>query len=549
MADSMGSKIQGGVKDINQELKEEDIAQKAKEMGLSYVNLITVPVNPDLARVISKEESEEAGAVVFFKAGKRIRLAVVNPMQAKAQALILNLKGQGNEVNINLCSEESLKSGQRIYFTPQYQKHREKIENVVDENDLSSFADAIKDLESLQKQIEASPYDLALNYIQVGAYKAHASDVHFQPEEESVLVRFRVDGILKPVFYLSRRIYNGLTKQIKQLSHLKLNITKIPQDGQYSFSINQRQINVRVSLLPTQYGETCVMRLLDPNKAFQAFEALGFEGQSLEHIEQVIHLPQGLILVTGPTGSGKTTTMYSMLQSIDTKAKKVITLEDPIEYHLAGITQSQVDHDNNYSFNSGLRAILRQDPNVIMVGEIRDLETAETAAQASLTGHLVMSTLHTNSAVEALARLVNMGVKSFILAPAIDLIMAQRLVRKVCLSCGQPRVLTEGEKNQVQPIVQSIKEKGVNIPQKIEVKEAPGCEQCVNTGFSGQLAISEVLRFTPQLRDLILENTPLPEIYDYIEKELKMLSLKEDGVLKVLNGLTTFSEVWRVVGE
>ncbi len=543
-----GAKIQGGVQSIHQEMKERDIQSRAKELGLSYVNLIRIPVNPDFARVVDKKEAMDSRIVVFFKAGKRLRLAAMDPMDPKTQASLLRLKGKGYEVNINLCSEESLQSAQRIYFTPQYERRAEALENKVDESDLSSFVQAIEDLESLQQKIEASPYDVALNYIQVGGYKAHASDIHFQPEEESVLVRFRVDGVLRPVFYLSRLIYEGLMKQIKQLSHLKLNITQVPQDGQYSFSVNQRQINVRVSLLPSHYGETCVMRLLDPHRAFQAFEALGFEGQSLAHLRESVSLPQGMILVTGPTGSGKTTTMYSMLQSIDTKSKKVITLEDPIEYHLGGITQSQVRLDQGFTFSSGLRAILRQDPDVIMVGEIRDLETAETAAQAALTGHLVMSTLHTNSAVEALARLVNMGVKSFILAPAMDLIVAQRLVRKVCLDCAKPRSLTKEEKAQIEPIAISIQQKGVELPQSVQIKEAAGCPRCAQTGFLGQVAISEVLRFTPPLRDMILEGQSLPQVYHYVERELRMLSLKEDGVLKVLRGLTTLAEVYRVVG-
>jgi len=250
--------------------------------------------------------------------------------------------------------------------------------------------------------------------------------------------------------------------------------------------------------------------------------------------------------VTGPTGSGKTTTMYSMLQSIDTKSKKVITLEDPVEYELAGITQSQVDHDVEYTFASGLRAILRQDPDIIMVGEIRDLETAETAAQASLTGHLVISTLHTNSAIESISRLVNMGVKGFILAPALDLIVAQRLVRKLC-ECAEDKPIAETEKARIQPLLESITKKGVQPPaMPATLKHAKGCDKCGTIGYTGQMAIAEVLRFDPGLRDLLLEDKPMSEIHLYINEHLKMLSLSEDGVLKVIRGDTTLEEVFRV---
>jgi len=540
------TKVQNEIKDINQEFKEREVQANAKKLQIPYVNLISTPVNPDFARFLSQEDSEKAGAVIFFKSGKKIRLAVSDPDNPDTKALIEKLEGEKYEVNINLCSEESVKSAQKIYFKEAYKKS-ETLETEVSEKDLGSYTEEIKNLEQLRDKIEASTFDVALNLIQVGAYKANASDIHFQPEEKNVLVRFRIDGVLKPVFNLSRAIYDGITKEIKQLSHLKLNITDVPQDGQYSFIINQRKINVRVSILPSHYGETCVMRLLDTQKTFETFQDLGFEGEALRNLQEAVQLTHGMILVTGPTGSGKTTTMYSMLQSIDTQTKKIITLEDPIEYNLEGITQSQVNPDVDYNFALGLRAILRQDPNVIMIGEIRDLDTAETASQASLTGHLVITTLHTNSAVESLARLVNMGVKSFILAPAIDLIIAQRLVRKLCPDCAESKPITDAEKEHIQLALDSMQAKGLKTPQMpIKLSHPKGCDKCGNTGFLGQIAITEVLRFNQELRDLILENKPMPEIYDYIDKNLKMTTMREDGVLKVLKGVTTLDEVYRV---
>jgi type II secretory ATPase GspE/PulE/Tfp pilus assembly ATPase PilB-like protein len=299
--------------------------------------------------------------------------------------------------------------------------------------------------------------------------------------------------------------------------------------------------------LPTHYGESCVMRLLDSQNNQVSFEELGFEGTSLERIRQATRLSHGMVLVTGPTGSGKTTTLYSMLQSIDTQSKKVITLEDPIEYNLPGISQSQVDEEKGYTFAVGLRSILRQDPDVILVGEIRDVETAETAVQASLTGHLVFSTLHTNSALESIPRLLNMGIKSYVLAPALDLIIAQRLVRKLCPACAVSTPIKDSERKQITDTLESLKNRGIEAPAiPNELRSPKGCPVCSQTGFKGQVAIAEILPFDSTLRDLILANAPMPDIYRHIEMNLKMVSMYEDGVFKVLRGLTTLEEVERV---
>lgn len=539
------SKLAQGVEALKQQAEEQAVQNKAKELDMPYVNLLTVPINPDLAKVIPKEDAVGAGLAVFSQTGKKIRVGVVNIDHPATRALLEKLRQEEWFVEVSICSAGSLGQAHKLYFTEAYQKE-EAIQNVVVETDLGSVASEIAGLQELKGKIESAKYDAALNYVQVGAYKVHSSDIHFQPEKEFVQVRFRVDGVLKPVFQLKPKTYEGLIKEIKYLSHLKLNVTNIPQDGQYSFTINEKQINVRVSTLPTHYGEAIVMRLLDADRIRVSFEDLGFEGVALEHIKEAVTLTHGMILVTGPTGSGKTTTLYTMLQSVDTQTMKVITLEDPIEYNLEGISQSQIAEDQDYDFATGLRAILRQDPDVIMVGEIRDLETAETAAQASLTGHLVISTLHTNSAVESIPRLVNMGVKSFILAPAIDLIVAQRLVRRLC-ECAVTQPISESEKAHIEKTFQSIAQKGIEAPAMPDALKHPkGCEKCGDLGYRGQMSITEVLRFDDGLRALILENKPMPEIYDYINQNSKMLILAEDGVLKVIRGFTTLEEVDRV---
>lgn len=532
--------------EVNQQAKERALQQKAKEMGISYVNLEAMPINSDLTEVLSKEDAEIAKIALFFKSGKKLRLATYDPSKEKVKSAIKKLESRGYEVEVNICSKESLKVAHKIYFTKQYKM--DELQSEVKETDLGSFEDEISNLNELKDKIESVSFNKALNYIQVGAYKTHSSDVHFQPEEKNVIVRFRIDGVLKPIFNIEHKTYDGIIKEIKHFANLKLNVIDEPQDGQYSFKINERQINVRVSTLPTHYGEATVMRILDPQKTKISFEDLGFEGHALKIMQDAAKLSHGMILATGPTGSGKTTTLYTLLQSIDTETKKVITLEDPIEYNLEGISQSQVQEDKNYDFTRGLKAILRQDPDVIMVGEIRDLETAQTAVQASLTGHLVISTLHTNSAIESIPRLTNMGIKSFVLAPALSIIVTQRLVRKLCVDCAVEKQITESEKQHITKVFESIAGKEIEAPSMPnKLKHAQGCEKCSNTGFVGQIAIAEVLSFDQGLRNMILEKKPMREIYDYVDKSSKMLSLQEDGVLKAIRGITTLDEIYRVV--
>ncbi|MFH0820665.1 MAG: GspE/PulE family protein [Candidatus Peregrinibacteria bacterium] len=542
MSQDDNTKVQRGIQDINQAFKEREVESRAKTLGLPYVNLLTTPLNTDLNKILPREASEHAQAALFFKSGKQLRLAVVDPQADFTRALVDELTRKGYQVSLALASEESVQSAQRIYFKDRYQPQVE----VAEEKGSVTAEEEIANLGELKAKIENSRFDVALHIVEVGGYRATATDIHFQPQVESVVVRFRIDGVLHPVFSLNREIYEGILKELKQRSHLKLNVTTVPQDGQYTFDSNGRQINVRVSLLPTRYGEACVMRLMDPEKAFVDFKELGFSGEALRNLEEGIKLPHGLILVTGPTGAGKTTTLYALLKAMDTQAKKVITLEDPVEYNLPGVTQSQVSPEVGYTFSNGLRAILRQDPNVIMVGEIRDQETAEIAAQASLTGHLVISTLHTNAAIESIPRLINMGVKGFILAPALDLIIAQRLVRRLC-SCAVDRPVTAVEQEHIQVTLDQIKAKGLETPVlPPNLRRAVGCNACGKTGYRGQLAIAEVLRFNQELRDLLLEAKPMPVIYDYINKHCRMLSLHEDGILKVLGGITTLEEVYRV---
>ena len=328
---------------------------------------------------------------------------------------------------------------------------------------------------------------------------------------------------------------------------MRLNVTNVPQDGRYFFQVNDRKIDVRVSSIPTEYGESFVCRLLDSKKKNLSFEDLGFEGRNLDILHKALDIPNGMIMVTGPTGSGKTTTLYSMLTAFNEPDSKIITLEDPIEYHLSGITQSQINEKRGYSFGSGLRAILRQDPDIVMIGEIRDLDTAETAAQAALTGHILLSTLHTNSAIETVPRLLNIGLKPFMIAPALSIVTAQRLVRKVCTFCQEQKSVSESERKTLQEAIDQIHQAQPTLALTIPatLPHAPGCDKCSKTGYLGQLSIAEMFINNDELKEAILAEKSTTELFNIVRAG-GMLTLGEDGVLKVLRGLTTLSEIERV---
>ena len=366
--------------------------------------------------------------------------------------------------------------------------------------------------------------------------------------ENGVVIRFRIDGNLTDVFTLDFSQYKLVLERLKYKSDLKLNITDVPQDGKYRIQEAEKKIDVRISTLPVRAGENVVCRVLDLENAIVPLENLGFMWTSKRQIEKSLKKKNGMILVTGPTGSGKTTTLYSMLNYLNTTEKKVITLEDPIEYELPGVVQSEVSEKRGYTYATGLKALMRQDPDIIMIGEIRDLETANIAAQASLTGHLVLATLHTKSASETLERLMNMGMRGYVLAASIDLIIAQRLVRKICPHCKESY---EADHDQTEIIKWMMKDIGIESVSKAK-KEAyklyrgAGCEMCGNSGYKGRLGVFEVLYFTQKIRDLIRDGASPAEILEEARKN-DLMVMREDGVLKAMKGETTLEELFKVI--
>ncbi|MBU0981879.1 type II/IV secretion system protein [Patescibacteria group bacterium] len=534
------------VKDINRDFEERAVMERAQKMGMSYIDIEKVHINPDHLKVISVEDATQSLIVPFYKVGKKIRLAISHPTNPGTQAIIRKLKEDGFAINVNLASDPGIKKA-LAYYQNQAAVAPIQTENIVNEEEIESYQAEIENLGALRQKIREVTAEEALNFINVGALKTGASDIHYQPEETRVIVRFRIDGVLQEVLEIDKSTYNYISNQLKYKSGMKLNVDTIPQDGRFFFTVNKRKIDVRVSSIPTEYGESFVCRLLDSKKKSLSFEELGFEGRNLALLKHALTIPNGMILVTGPTGSGKTTTLYSLLTEFNTPDSKIITLEDPIEYHLSGITQSQINEKRGYTFGSGLRAILRQDPDIVMIGEIRDFDTAETASQAALTGHVLLSTLHTNSAIETIPRLINIGLKPFMVAPSLSIVMAQRLVRKVCSYCVTQQPMNEGERTVLTKAIEQIKQiyPDMQLSLPPTLPQAAGCDKCNNTGFLGQLSIAEMFVNDDALQDLILSDKTTGELFKHVRAN-GMLTMGEDGILKVLRGVTTLSEIERV---
>ena len=411
---------------------------------------------------------------------------------------------------------------------------------VAPENDLDKFlGQPVKDLEAYTGIVKTSNIPLILAATIALAVNMKASDIHIEAEGEDLRIRFRVDGVLKDILKAPLPLHSALISRIKILSRLKIDETRVPQDGRFDVKTQNHEIDLRVSTLPTVRGEKAALRILDKSQNIYTLEDLGFEGRNLKIIEENITKPYGVILATGPTGSGKSTSLYSILKKISTPSVNVITLEDPVEYEMPGINQCQVKPKIGFSFAEGLRSVLRQDPNIIMVGEIRDAETAGMATHAALTGHLVLSTLHTNDAAGALPRLTNMGVEPFLITSSLNVVIGQRLVRKICQHCKReakvpPELMVEIEKEL----------SGSNLPQPYVFYEGAGCDQC-NSGYSGRAGIYEVLVMSDKIESLAIERRPASEIKAAAVAD-GMITMKQDGLVKALRGITTISEVLRV---
>jgi type II secretory ATPase GspE/PulE/Tfp pilus assembly ATPase PilB-like protein len=391
------------------------------------------------------------------------------------------------------------------------------------------------------------PVTEILEVILAGGINLDSSDIHIEPEEKRAKIRVRIDGILQDVLFFEKETYKSLLSRIKLLSGLKLNISDRPQDGRFSVLLKDLIIEIRASSLPAEHGESIVLRILNPKNLIE-LESLGLRKDLLNRIEKEIRKPNGMIIVTGPTGCGKTTTLYAFLRKIENPGIKIITIEDPIEYHLKGISQTQVDPQKGYDFASGLKSVMRQDPDVILVGEIRDKKTVKTALQAALTGHLVLTTVHTNDAAGVVSRLTSLGANLANIGPALNTAIAQRLVRRVCSECKKFETPTPEELKKLKKELKSLKLDIPKITKNVKIPKTKGCKDCNFTGYKGRAGVFEMFLVDDEMEKFILKNPAIVELRNLAAKK-GMITMRQDGFIKVLQGITTIEEVERVVGE
>ena len=532
---------------------------------LPYIDLSRFAINTDALRLVPEVEAREANLACFKITGRTLFVVIVSPNNPKTQGVLEELRNKNFVLNIYLGSEASLKRAWDRYAEISQSSRTEA--GVIDiANDaITELLAKTKTLAEVQKLIVEE--DAAaragggvsglLEIILAGSLITLASDIHLEPQAEKVRLRYRLDGVLHDVSEFNPRLYQQLLSRVKLISDLKLNIKASAQDGRFSIrtgvgpvSPTGGEIEIRTSVLPGAYGESLVLRVLNPLAIQVTFETLGIEPKLFEIIAREIAKPNGLILLTGPTGSGKTTTLYAFLRRINDPGTKIITIEDTIEYHLTGVNQTQVNPEKNYTFLSGLRSALRQDPDVIMVGEIRDKETAKIAVNAALTGHLVFSTLHTNNAAGTIPRLTDLEVNPAVLDAAINIAIAQRLVRLLCPDCK--RAVAPATAGAAQKLLAAVaasiraRRPDIVIPEKFELFEPVGCAACAGTGYRGRRGIFEAILIDESVAPLLVGHPNEREIKKVAAAQ-GLLDLRQDGVLKVLAGLTAFSELARVV--
>lgn len=528
-----------------------------------YVDLTSQTPSEEVLKLIPRENAQTYMAVPFGLVDGKLNVAMIDP--SNLQTIDFLAKKTGYTINAYMTNKDSIDRvlslysqdlGAEVERALGPSKEKEKEAKTAEETKLDST--------NIQMIIQDAPITRALNTILQYAVSSRASDIHIEPQEKDLKIRYRIDGILHETMTLPKTIEPALISRIKILSNLKIDEHRIPQDGQSKFIYNKREIDLRIAIAPIVYGEQVVIRLLDKSDALINLNLLGFKGRQYRLIKDSIQKPHGMVLSTGPTGSGKTTTMYAIIQAVQSAEINIVTLEDPIEYHMDGINQIQVNPAIGLTFANGLRSILRQDPNVIMVGEIRDSETADLAVQSALTGHLVLSTLHTNSAAGVLPRLLDMKVEPFLVASTINTVIGQRLVRKICEHC---KVKYDSSQSATLMINQILGEILPKTADEVEVKaqdlgypdlplfnqkaytlyKGENCSSCTN-GYLGRTSISEVFDMNPSMEKLLVSHANTSDVQNQAQKD-GMITMQQDGFLKVLNGITTLEEVARVASD
>lgn len=493
------------------------------QLGIPHIHLNQYSISPDLLQLVPAELAKRANIIPIRREKNKLFIAMADPMDYFAIEEVR--MATGCQIETSIAAKDDLYRTLTKYYDLQ-----ESMEAAL--QDIGTTAGETQ----VEIEREDSPIVRLVNQIIANGVAQRASDIHFDPQETDLRVRYRVDGVLRTERSLPKHMQSIVLARIKIMGNLNITENRIPQDGRIKTNVNFKPVDIRLSTLPTVYGEKVVMRILDLSNVANSIDQLGFTERNEAFFRKMIAHPNGIMLITGPTGSGKSSTLYAALSNLNEEGVNIITVEDPVEYQLDGINQIQVKEEVGLTFATGLRSILRQDPDIVMIGEIRDLETAQIAVRASLTGHLVLSTLHTNSAVESISRLQDMGVEPFLLSSSLVGIMAQRLVRKVCRDCGETYAFTNHELE----IMQKNGIEGVT-----HGRRGRGCPSCNQTGYRGRMAIHEILPVDRTIKEMILNRSGDSAIRDYMKQE-GYYTLLADGLLKVVEGQTTTSEVLRV---
>ncbi len=533
---------------IGEHERAHDAKTLADQLNLPYLDLQGLQVDPSALKIISEDDSRSSG-IALVQMSDAIGVAVaLDPRTPEALALLKKLEERFPNLKLAIVSAETMDSVWKRYATLKTTPTFEIGAIDVDDAALANASESIKSINDLKEKVSVVPVTELFEILIAGALSTSSSDIHFEPESDIVRLRYRLDGLLHDVTTIDKARYQRILNRVKVLSKMKLNITKAPQDGRFTIRQSSVAIEVRVSVLPSEYGESIVMRLLDPRGIQAKLPDLGMRPDVLKKVRQLLSQPQGALLTTGPTGSGKTTTLYAFLNELNTADTKIITVEDPIEYHIKGVNQTQVDPAKGYTFAGGLRAIVRQDPDIILIGEIRDMETASIALEAALTGHLVLSTIHANDAAGTIPRLIDIGVRADTVAPALTMAMAQRLLRRLCSSCKKKTTLTGEDQKKLVEILEPIS-KQFELPPLTDtpVYEPGSCTDCNGIGYKGRIGVYEVLEVSRAMERLILEKASVTDIRDLAIKE-GMVTMAQDGYMKLIEGVTSLEEIHRVLG-
>ena len=538
-------------------LKEEILSEqtlfklKSQLLKIPLKQVVPEKISPEVLELIPKESAQYYKMVPLKKEKNSFEVGMVYPEDSQAQEALKFLTRQSKlSYNSFLITLSDFKKCLERYRVPQ-QEMEKALERLESEIKVEGKEEVAIEKEEFKRLVEEAPIIKMVSVILRQAVEGNASDIHIEPTQENLKVRYRLDGILHSSLFLPLKAHPAIVARIKILSSLKIDETRIPQDGRFSAKIGEKNIDFRVSTFPTILGEKVVLRILDPEKGLKSLEKLGLNKENFNKVKKSLGRPYGMILVTGPTGCGKTTTLYALLRILNTEGVNIVTLEDPVEYFIAGISQSQIKPEINYTFAKGLRQIFRQDPDIIMVGEIRDEETAELAVRAALTGHLVFSTLHTNNASDVIPRLIDMGIKPFLLSPSLAMALSQRLVRVLCPFCKRRvKASAKARKFILETIEQmpAFSRKKIKVPEPLYIFEAQGCKKCNFKGYSGRTGIFELIEMTDKLAEIIIRLPVKTKILEEARRQ-GMISMKEDGVLKVLEGITSIEEIMRAIEE